>query len=406
MSRQSKRVRLRRMKLLTIEETLERVLDGMEGLPAEDVPLEECSARNLARPVSASIALPRFDNSTMDGYAVRAAEAVPGAQLSVVGEQPAGRDLGMTLGEHAAIRIYTGAPLPQGADAVIMQEDCRTQGDTVFLFDRVAAGENIRRRGSDLIEGQLLARSGDRISAQRLGLLASQGLERLSVHRRPRVGIFATGSELRKGGEQLAEGEIYESNRIMIVDLVRQTGSEPVLFETVEDDEDLTVASFQKAEDCDALVIVGGMSVGKRDYVKPALRRLGAEIGLWRVAVKPGKPFLFGRLKSQVVFGLPGNPVSAFVTFYLFVRPGLLRLGGSNQLEPLTISLPAACALINDGDRPHYIRGRVESGSFQPVGNQASHALFGLSQANGLVRVDPGQSVSAGEIVTVLWIGD
>ncbi len=394
------------MKLLSIEETLTRVLAGVKPVRPETIELSAAGGRFVAESLRATIPLPRFNNSSMDGYAVRAAEARLGEGLRLAGEQPAGPDQGLTLAEGAAIRIYTGAPLPRGADAVIRQEDCERHGETICIREAVSPGENIRARGADLAEGQRLVTAGDRLSASRLAVLASQGLDRVIVFRRPQIAVIATGSELRGGSEVLGPGEIYETNRIMVTELIRQAGGDPVLFDLVADDEDQTVNVFSRGGECEAVVVMGGMSVGQRDYAKPALVKLGADIDLWRVAIKPGKPFLFGQLREKPVFGLPGNPVSAFVTFFVFVRPAILRMGGSGQLDPAKIQVPAGVLLENPGDRTSFFRGRIEKGKFLPVGNQASHALYGLSMANALARVDPGTRVEPGELVEAIWLGE
>ncbi len=394
------------MKLHSIEEALARVLAGAKPGERETIALPAAGGRFVAESLRATIALPRFDNSSMDGYAVRAAEAHMGAQLRLAGEQPAGLDQELAVPEGGAIRIYTGAPLPREAGAVIRQEDCETHGETIAIQGVVSPGENIRLRGADLAEGQLLVRVGDRLSASRLGLLASQGLDQVTVFQRPRVAVVATGSELRRGGEALGPGEIYETNRIMVAELIRQAGGDPVLFDLVADNEDQTVQILRRGAECDALVVIGGMSVGQRDYAKPALAKLGADIDLWRVAIKPGKPFLFGQLGGKPVFGLPGNPVSAFVTFFVFVRPAVLKMGGSGQLDPAEIRVPAGVVMENPGDRTSFFRGRIEQGEFVPVGNQASHALYGLSSANALAKVDPRQRVRPGELVEAIWLGE
>jgi molybdopterin molybdotransferase len=392
------------MQLLTVDETRVRVLAGIEPIGSETISLWQAGDRLVAESVVATIALPRFDNSTMDGYAVRSAEAKSGRKLRVAAEQAAGADRGFVLPPEAAIRVYTGAPVPCGADAVIMQEDCHRNGDAISIAETVSPGENIRRCGSDLAEGQLVVQVGDRLSAQGMAVLASQGHDQVRVFRRPYAAVLATGSELRQSGEELAAGEIYETNRIMIAEMVRRVGSAPVVSETIPDDLAATKAALKNALDSDALIIVGGMSVGEYDYAKSALREMGAEIDLWRVAVKPGKPFLFGRLNQKPVFGLPGNPVSAFVTFFLFVRPALLQMAGSRQLSPVKANVPVACALQNRGNRPHFLRGRVEEGKFLPVGQQESHALFGLSQSDVVVELGSGRSLAPGEMVEAIWL--
>src|SRR6202045_1432758 len=341
--------------LLNERETLDRVLQSVGAPSVENVSIWEAENRGLAQDIVATVALPRFDNSTMDGYAVRGEDAVSGARLSVSGEQAAWPDLALSLGRGEAIRVYTGAPIPHQADAVIMQEDVEAGEKSILVREGVTAGENIRVRGGDLCEGQRIASKGTLLSGPRLAAIASQGLSQLPVFKRPRVAIIATGSELRSQGELLRSGEIYETNRILLAELVTGSGAEGAVFDIVPDLEEAHLQSFERARSYDAIVVGGGVSVGTMDLVKPTLPKLGAKLALWRVAVKPGKPFMFGRLGSTLVFGLPGNPVSAFVTFLLFARPALWKLGGRSSLELPRIRVRLEEELVNRGDRPHYI---------------------------------------------------
>jgi molybdopterin molybdotransferase len=392
--------------LLSETETLRQVLEVVTPTDSEQINTWEAGGRILAEEVAAGIALPRFDNSTMDGYAVRAAEALVGARLRVTGEQPAGPDLGLTLTDRGAIRIYTGAPIPNGADAVVMQEDCELAGADIIVREPVEGGENIRVRGGDLAEGQVIARAGARLSSALLAVLASQGRETVRVYRRPRVSVLATGSELRTPGQPLAEGEIFDTNRIMLVDLVERAGGIPVVSNVIADEEEAHLAAFGSATGSEVIVVAGGVSVGEKDLVKPTLQKLGCEMRLWRVAIKPGKPFLFGHLGKTLVFGLPGNPVSAFVTFLLFVRPAILRMGGVSEISLPVRRVQTGEELTNGGDRPHYLRGQITNGVFRPVGRQESHALFALSQANALVRVDARQTIANGVEVEAILLVD
>jgi molybdopterin molybdotransferase len=388
--------------LLSERETLERVLEPVQSPAVENIPIWECRDRILAHDVIATVALPRFDNSSMDGYAVRAEDAVRGARLVVGGEQAAGPDLGLGVAPGQAVRIYTGAPIPRHADAVLMQEDADLQDGVIVVRDSVSRGENIRVRGGDLCEGQKVASRGSVLRGPQLAAIASQGLSELPVFRRPRVAILATGSELRSQGEPISAGEIYETNRIMLAALVAGSGSDGQVFDILPDTEEAHLKGFELVRGCDVIVVAGGVSVGEKDLVRPALQKLGAKLDLWRVAVKPGKPFMFGRLGSTLVFGLPGNPVSAFVTFLLFARPALWKLGGRSWLELPRVRARLAEDLVNRGGRPHYLRGDYQEGVFKPVGRQESHALFALSQANALCRLEPAQTKAAGSIVEVI----
>lgn len=373
--------------MVTEQYALSAILTAIRPLDTEEVPLFEAGDRILAETISARISLPRFDNSTMDGYAVRAADAVNGGVLRVLGEQAAGPDLGLKVEAGTAVRVYTGAPIPIGANAVVMQEDCDRQGDQLTIRESVAPGEFIRVRGGDLCEGQKITEAGVRLNGPLLATLASQGRDRLRVFRRPKVAVLATGSELKTPGTPLGPGQIYETNRVMLQESIRGCGGIPRLFDPVPDREDAHLHSLQDATSDDAIVIAGGVSVGERDLVKSTLKKLGGEIELWRVAVRPGKPFLFGRLKDAWIFGLPGNPVSAYVTFALFVRPALLAMQGWRGASMTTTKAVMSKSVTNQGERPHYLRGRLEAGRFTPFDHQESHALFALSRANALLRI-------------------
>jgi molybdopterin molybdotransferase len=390
--------------LLTEQETLRRILDATETLTTEEVPIAAAGDRVLADTLFARIALPAFNNSSMDGYAVIAREARPGTKLSVVGEQSAGLNRRLRVQSGTAVRIFTGAPLPEGADAVLMQEDAERAGAEIIVRTELQPAENVRMRGGDLCEGQKIGHPGMRLSAQRLALLASQGLSRVTVYRRPQVSVVVTGSELRKPDASLEPGEIYETNGIMLSELVRKSGGLPVHFDPIPDDEEAHIRALSEALESDVAIIAGGVSVGEKDLVKPVLRKLGAELALWRVAIRPGKPFLFGRLGHKLIFGLPGNPVSAYVTFVVFVRPALLRLQASSGESSQRMQVRAAQRLRNPGERPHYLRGSLTGDGFALVGPQESHALFALSQADALVRLEPNQEAAEGEMLEALLI--
>ncbi len=388
--------------LLSEREALDRVLGSVGQLGTENVSIWHAGNRVIGQDVIATVALPRFDNSTVDGYAVHAQETVTGAELAVAGEQVAGPDQGLGIGVGEAIRIFTGAPIPKNADAVVMQEDVDRRENSILIREGVSRGENIRVRGGDLCEGQKVAQIGVLLSPAILAGIASQGLRDLTVFRRPRVAVIATGSELRSQGETLAPGEIYETNRLLLAQLVEMSGATAEVFDIVPDTVEAHIRSFKKAREYDAIAVAGGVSVGAKDLVKPTLKKLGATLDLWRVSIKPGKPFMFGRTGATLIFGLPGNPVSAFVTFLIFARPALWKLGGRT-----TWTLPHATArlrekLVNRGDRPHYIRGIYEEGTFGSVGRQESHALFGLSQANALCRVEANETLAAESFVNVI----
>lgn len=390
--------------MVTRDEALRRILESVRPLPSRRVPLTRAIDCFAAQDLHAKLSLPLFDNSAMDGYAVVAASCQPGKRLRLVSEQPAGVDLNLRVSAGEAVRIFTGAPLPAGADAVVMQEDVTGEAGAVILNSTVEQGEHLRRRGCDLGAGQKILARGDRILPQTLPLLAAQGLSDVEVGGEVRVTVVSTGDELARPGAELLPGQLYESNSVLLQALLARVGAAVVAVEHCPDNAGAIEAALRAGQEHDVMVISGGVSVGARDLVKPALAAIGAELELWRVSVKPGKPFLFGRAGRCAVFGLPGNPVSAFVTFLLFVRPAILRLMGASDAE---LSLPEMKARLtatvrNDSDRSHYMRGNVRAGNFTVSGLQESHALYGLSRSNGLLLVEPDQEMAQGAEVNVL----
>ena len=390
--------------MISEEEARRQILEKVTPLPERAVPIASALDRFAAQDYFAQLPLPAFDNSAMDGYAVVTSSCKKGGRLRVIGEQPAGLDRKLRVGAGEAVRIFTGAPVPQGADAIMMQEDVTRDGTDISLNVDAEAGEFIRRRGCDLAEGQMILRRGERIRAAIIALLASQGLANVIVGGKATAAVISTGDELVKPGEELQAGQIYDSNSVLIGALLARSGVSATAVEHCRDDRKSLENAIKGAIENDVVVITGGVSVGEHDLVKEALRELGAKIEIWRVALKPGKPFLFGNIGDCLVFGLPGNPVSAFVTFLQFVRPAVFKMMGGTNLDLPQVPAKLAIRLTNEGDRPHYVRGRFEHGKFTPIQRQESHALFGLSQANALLRVAVGQSLEADEIVRVqIW---
>lgn len=379
------------------------ILDRVVSGGREELSPGEALGRFFGRDYLAAFPSPPFDNSAMDGYALRAEDgATMGAELVVAGEQPAGRrDEGLSLGAGEAIRIFTGAPIPAGATAVIMQEDVELVGDRgIRVMAPVVAGEHIRRAGADLCAGQVIASRGERITPQMIGLLASQGIAAIEAGRSPAASVITTGDEVVQLGEpELSPGQIYNSNGPMLEALLQRSGVVKRHRSHARDEESALEATIDEAlARSDLVILAGGVSVGERDLVKAVLESRGVATDFWRVRVKPGKPFLFGHRENVLVFGLPGNPVSGFVTYVLFVEPAIRKWMGARRCEPVGIPCEMASAVANPGDRPHYLRGELDMGRmrFLPLGMQQSHALHGLSRANALVRVDEGASWKEG----------
>ena len=398
--------------MLELEEALTRILAALPTPTSETIPLTEAAGRVLAEQVQSPVNLPLFDNSVMDGYAVRAedlASARPEApvRLRPAGRVAAGQVFTSEIASGTCVRLFTGSPLPRGANAVVMQEDTRLDpaaADEVLFLASPKPGENVRWSGEDIKRGATLAEPGAVLSAGRLSLLAAAGVMNVNVGRRPTVGLLATGSELSSPGQPLPPGHIYESNRPALAALIRRAGANARVFPIVADTPSETRAALAEALNCcDAVVTSGGVSVGEMDFIKAAFEELGGELQFWKVAIKPGRPFVFGRRRDKFLFGLPGNPVSAFITLLLLVRPALLRWQGATD-----VSLPAhpgvlAEPLVNEGERRHFLRVKVDAaGKIRSAGGQASHILASLAAANGLVDLPPRTALAAGTVLPVL----
>ena len=387
--------------MISEEEARNRILGAVIPVPERSVPLSDALDCFSAGNVVARLPLPTFDNSAMDGYAVVASSSRKGARLQVIGEQPAGTDRQLRISPGHAIRIFTGAPIPAGADAVVMQEDTTRERDGVVVNVDVDVGEFIRRRGCDLAEGQKILARGDRIRPTTIALLASQGFSHVAIGGEVSAAIVSTGDEILMPGRKLDRGQIYDSNSILLGALLQCCGASVTSAEHCPDQRERLIEAIQRGMKSHILVITGGVSVGEHDLVQAILRSLGVRIDVWRVAIKPGKPFLFGKAGGCAVFGLPGNPVSAFVTFLQFVRPAILKMMGASDIDLPKTQARLTVDIANEGDRTHYMRGRIDNGTFVPIGRQESHALFGLSQSNALLRVAVGESLKAGAIVDV-----
>ncbi|MDX2014522.1 MAG: molybdopterin molybdotransferase MoeA [Myxococcaceae bacterium] len=400
------------MGLLPVEEALNRVLALCRPLAGVETTLAEALGRVLVEPVVARRTLPPWDNSAMDGYALRAAElSALGTTLRVTSTIHAGQRPTVGVEPGTCARIMTGAPLPPGADAVVMQEKVRAAGDQATFDEVPRPGQNVRRRGEDVTEGQTLLSAGSVLGIAEAGVVWSQGLDRLSIHRSPRVAIASSGDELCDVGDE-PNGRIVDTNTPVIDLLVRRAGGQPTVLGRAPDRLEAVTELFSRGLGFDVLITVSGASVGEKDFTREALTSLGVAMDFWKVAMKPGKPLAVGTRGSTLVFGLPGNPVSAMVTFELFVRPALRALQGLPPGPPL-LSGRLASPVSKPAGLRHFARASVERRGAElwatPLQNQSSGALTSATGASHLISVPPDVTqVSAGalvDLVPVSWSG-
>jgi molybdopterin molybdotransferase len=386
--------------LLSVDEALARLLASAAPVAdIEDVPTLEATNRILARAQRSTMDVPPMDNSAMDGYAVRTQDS---SKLRVAQKIMAG-STGKPLEPGTAARIFTGAPIPPGADAVVMQEHTTTEGEFVVLKKKPRPGEWIRLTGSDVRKGGEILPAGKRLLPQDTGLAASVGIKSLPVFRKIRLGLFFTGDELVMPGEPLAPGRIYNSNRFTLRGLGEVFGCEVHDYGIVPDSLDATCAALRRAAgETDLIVTSGGVSVGEADYVKPAVEAEG-KLLMWRIAMKPGRPLAFGSVKSSFFIGLPGNPVSSFVTFLIFVRPFLLRMQGLSEVEPKAIAARADFDWPEPDARREFLRVKWNAqGGLDLYPTQDSAVLTSTSWADGLVDNPAGHAIRKGETVRLL----
>jgi molybdopterin molybdotransferase len=401
--------------VIALEEVQAEVLRAVPRLGPVPVPLLEARGLVLAEPVVATEPVPPFANTAMDGYALRAADTAGATAddpvaLRVVADIPAGHAATIPVRPGEAMRIMTGAPMPDGADAVVMVERTRRDGEAGVLIEQAATvGDHVRRPGGDVEEGRLVFEPGTVLGPAHLGVMASLGRTSVIAYPKPLVGVISTGDELREGPVALAPGQIRDSNRPMLLSMIEAAGMTAVNLGIARDDEESVERAFLDAvARCDALITSGGVSVGDYDVVKAVLDRLGV-LQWWQIAIKPSKPFAFGLLQGVPLFGLPGNPVSSHVSFELFARPALRLMSGHTELHRRVVDAVAAADMTRRSDGKLHldrVTVRYEDGRYVVArsGAQASNALTALALADGLALLPDGDGVTAGETLRVMLL--
>jgi molybdopterin molybdotransferase len=392
--------------LKPLDEALDELLGHVAPLDGADTATTfDADGRVLAQDCISVLQVPPNDNSSMDGYAVRCSDVVAVGTLLAVSQRIAAGSAGEALQPGTAARIFTGAPVPEGADAILMQEDCEAlQEERVRINAVPRPGQWIRRAGEDITRGAVVLQAGTRLTPAELGLAASIGLHQLRVSRRPRVALFSTGDELVMPGdvppEQMRPGAIYNSNRFFLRAMLLRLGCEVTDFGIVPDRREATIDALRAASSGNDLILTsGGVSVGEEDHIKPAVESLGT-LDLWQIAMKPGKPFAYGRVGAAHFMGLPGNPVSSFLTFALLVRPFLLRLQGVREVAPQALTGRADFAWPKADKRREFLRVRHNAtGGLDLFGNQSSGVLTSAAWGDGVVDNPAGQTIAPGDAV-------
>ncbi|MGA8434128.1 MAG: gephyrin-like molybdotransferase Glp [Methyloceanibacter sp.] len=400
------------MALLSVAEALARVTQGLEPLDAEHVKLDQARGRVLAEDLTSGLTQPPFDASAMDGYAVRAEDvAVLPATLRLIGEALAGRGFAGEVGQGEAVRIFTGAPVPKGADTIVIQENTEI-APSIVTVKEASPGRYIRPRGQDFTEGEVLLRAGMRLGPRELMLAAAMNHAELPVRRKPKVAILATGDEVVPPGTELERDQIVSSVPAGLAALIEAQGGEPMSLGIAKDTPESLITLARTGSAADILVTVGGASVGERDLVSAALRSEGMELDFWTIAMRPGKPLLYGRLGSQRVLGLPGNPVSALVCGLVFLVPMLRRLLGLREDVRGQVEAVLGQDLDANGPREHYLRAVSTSGPggewlVTPLAAQDSSLMADFARADCLiVRAPDAQALAQGARVTIIPLDD
>lgn len=399
---------------ISLEEVWARMEDMFScAVASHEVPLLDALDRVLARPVISSVNLPLFDNSAMDGYAFahESLNKEQGSRLNMVSERlSAGTSPQAPLGIGEAVRIFTGAPLPSGADTVAMQEHCSLTDGILSVPANIERGANCRLLGNDIKAGSQVLDQGHRLRPQDLAMVAATGIECLEVYRPLRVAVLSTGDELHEPGEQLNGAGIFDANRYALLSLLKWLGCTPIDKGIIPDDlQAITEALREASEDADVVVSSGGMSVGEEDHVKPAIASLG-KLAFWRINIKPGKPFGIGEVLGTPLIGLPGNPVSAIVTFNLIARPALLSLGGCSNTRAVSFKIKSGFEHRCKGSRREFLRGRLITSSdgtltVEKFRTESSGVLSSLVETDGLIDLADVSEVSVGDMVSFMPFG-
>jgi molybdopterin molybdotransferase len=389
--------------LTSFEDARNLVLAHCEPLGIHSLPITDCLGKVIAQPVLSLADSPRFDNSAVDGFGISSDDCSSGSTLEVIGESVAGKASDLTVAPGKAAKVLTGAPLPAGVSAVVMQEDTDLRAMSVTITSPVEPGANIRWRGEEYATGTELIRPGHVCTPATIALLSSAGHPACPVYRSPRVSILTTGDELVAPGSELGEGQIYASNGVGLVAALAALGIAATLRHVADNYRVSKTAVRECLEDSDVFITTGGVSVGERDYLKQAFADCGVMQHVWGVAMKPGQPFYFGSRDKRLVFGLPGNPVSALLTFFVLVRPAILKILGA--ADRATISATLASPVTAKGGRLEFVRGTLADGTVTPIEKRGSHMLGGLVDANCLIHMpaertalDQGSTVSCTEL--------
>ncbi|MBI5746604.1 MAG: molybdopterin molybdotransferase MoeA [Nitrospirae bacterium] len=401
--------------MISVKEALKTILANITISGTEKVNIMDSLGRVLAEDIVAKRDHPPWDNSAMDGYAVifsdirGASKKVPSA-IKVIGEVPAGRMPAVKIGRGEAVKIMTGAPMPEGADTVVRVEDTESTGSMVSIFKECESGENIRRRGEDVKNGDLVIEKGKKIRPAEIGMIASVGRAFIYVHQRPRVAVMSTGDEIADLDEELSPEKIINSNSYALRSLAMDAGCIPALLGIARDNKEDLTRRLRDGLTSDVILISGGVSMGDYDFVKDVLAEMGMEMKFWKVSMKPGQPLAFGTIKGKPVFGLPGNPVSAMVSFYQFVMPALKKMGGQKALYLNTIDALSDENLEVKKGRTYFIRAVIDvrGGVYhaRSTGDQGSGILTSMVRANGLIVIpEDSGPVKAGDKVKVQLIG-